>query len=411
MENCSRGIEFESTCRQTLQRLGFERIQVTKRSNDQGADLTAYLGATKYVFQCKNEKRKQGNRPVQEAIAAKAFYAAERCAVISETEFLRSAYALARPNYCLLLTLRALSSAAEQGKAFQDLIQNYEFPDIPFVERDQDLVRRYEELKHKLRHTPRNFDFDPTTRHLIAHKYGGVTNLAKQLGDAPYSRRPSDDEIRKEYRRVRGLLCRVPTLREIAANSNLSRNCFKEYPFTKLQRECGDRPNYERGVSKEALVKAFSKLNDELGRVPTLRDLDERGEYRSSYYRARWGKMDSFLRELGIPQGRFKRRTYDKDELVLMYLLLERVLGIREGDRSLQLNHTILNHLKYRGKVFVSASAFSRRFGTWKRFIDYIGGDSASRVKAWLDRAASACGGKQPNPGEADSPPADAGAA
>jgi hypothetical protein len=95
----------------------------------------------------------------------------------------------------------------------------------------------------------------------------------------------------------------------MAANSKLPRNCFKDYPFTKLQREFGDRPNYESRVPKDNLIEAFNKLNSLLGRIPTLRDLDEKGEYRSSYYRARWGNIDNFLREVGILQGRFKRRA------------------------------------------------------------------------------------------------------
>jgi hypothetical protein len=226
------------------------------------------------------------------------------------------------------------------------------------------------------------------------HKYGGVTNLAKLLGDKPYSRRPSDEEIRQEYKRVKELMCKVPTLRDMAASSKLPRNCFKDYPFTKLQKECGDRPNYERGVSKDALIKAFKKLNSDLGRTPTLRDLDERGEYRSSYYRARWGNIDNFLREIGIPQGRVKRRTYEEDELVLMYLLLERAFRIREGDSGLQVNHTILNHLKYKGNVFISASTFGRRFGTWERFIEYMAGDSASSIRSGLERAADKARGQ-----------------
>lgn len=403
MDNSTKGIEFETTCQKTLQRLGFDRINATKRSNDQGADLIAYLRATKYVFQCKNEKRKQGNGAVQEAIAARTLYKANRCAVISQSEFSRSAYVLARPNYCLLLTLPALSSAAEQGKTFDELVQDYKFPDIPFVEHDQDLIRRYEDIKRKLGHTPRNSDLDPTTRYLIREKYGDLTTLVNQVGDRPYSRRPNDDEIRQEYKRVRELLGKVPTLRHMAANSNLSRNCFQDYPFTKLQRDFGDRPNYERGVTRDTLIEAFKKLNSDLGRTPTLRDLDERGEYRSSYYRARWGNIDKFLEEVGIPQGRFKRRGYKKEDLVLIYLLLERAFGIREGDRNLQLNHTILNHLKYKGKVFISASAFSRRFGgTWERFIEYLGGNSVSRIKSGLEQAVNRYAAKQPDPAEGD---------
>lgn len=405
MDNRARGIEFEAKCRTTLQQLGFDKIEATKSSKDQGADLIATLGPTKYVFQCKNEKRKQGNGAVQEAIAARSLYGASRCAVISQSEFCPSAYVLARPNYCLLLTFQTLSLAAEQGKTFNQLIQGYKFPDIPFVEHDPDLIKRYEDAKHRLGHTPRNSDFDPTTRHLIAHKYGGVTNLAKQLGDKPYSRKPNKDEIRREYRRVRELMVETPTLEDMTANSKLPRNCFKDYPFTKLQREFGDRPNYESGVTKDTLIEAFNRLQSHLGHTPRLHELDEKGEYRSSYYRARWGNIDNFLRELRIPRGQVKRRAYKNNELVLMYFLLEKAFGIKEGDGNLQLSPTILKNLKYEGRAFISASTFSKRFGgSWERFIEYIRADSASGIKSGLEQFVNARAAKQADPPAGDQP-------
>jgi HJR/Mrr/RecB family endonuclease len=56
-DNIPKGMAFEDCCLHLLQRLGFANLQLTKRSNDQGADLVGDLGKTKYVFQCKNHKK------------------------------------------------------------------------------------------------------------------------------------------------------------------------------------------------------------------------------------------------------------------------------------------------------------------------------------------------------------------
>ena len=101
-DNIIKGTEFEDQCFNDLERLGFKDLRLTKRGNDQGADIIGKYGGTTYVFQCKKHKKKQGNKSVQESIAAKTYYKASRCGVISESGFTKSAIQLARPNYCLL---------------------------------------------------------------------------------------------------------------------------------------------------------------------------------------------------------------------------------------------------------------------------------------------------------------------
>ncbi|MGQ3684598.1 MAG: homing endonuclease associated repeat-containing protein [Candidatus Loosdrechtia sp.] len=362
-DNIGKGTEFENICLSTLKRLGFEELQLTKRVNDQGADWVGSFEGTRYLFQCKKHKKKQGNRAIQEAIAAKTYYKASRCAVISESGYTKSAYQLARPNYCLLLMPLEITEAVNSQKTFAELIKNYTFPVNSPIEHDYDLIKRYEQIKAQIGHTPRNKDLDPTTRYRIKKKYGSLSSLIRQLSDSPFTRRPSNEEIRKEYKRVKQAIGKTPTLANMQKQSNFSRNCFSSYPFTKLQEECGDAPNIQRGVSKEDLISAFDRLRRELGRIPSIKDLDEKGVYRSSYYRTRWGNIDTFLKDLGIPQREFKQRQYDERELILIYLLLKKAFEIRNDDDSLTLNHTVLENLKYKGKVFVSPGIFSSRFG------------------------------------------------
>jgi len=138
--NIIKGTEFEKRCLYLLRLLGFENLQLTKRGNDQGADLIGKYGGTTYVFQCKKHKKKQGNKSVQEAIAAKTYYQASRCAVISESGYTKSAFQLAHPNYCLLFTAEEFAKAVNSNKTFSHLIKDFTFPEHFPVEHDYDVI-------------------------------------------------------------------------------------------------------------------------------------------------------------------------------------------------------------------------------------------------------------------------------
>lgn len=374
-QQVAKGLAFERRCSSLLQELGLADCRPTSQGGtDQGADLLATYGDSRYLFQCKDHLKPQGNRAIQEAVAAKAVYSVTRCGVISSSGYTDSAVRLARSNYCLLFTAAELETAVADGGQFMDLIRAYEFPTYTRAQdHHYDLIKKYEEVKARLGHTPRNSDFDKSTIYQIRKTYGNLTNLVQQLGDTPFTTRPSNQEIESEYRRVKAVVGKVPTLADMAKHSSLSRNCFASYPFTRLQRECGDRPHVERGVHREDLVAAFLELQGHLGRTPTLRELDENGKYRVSYYRRRWGNFDDFLKELRVPTRQVKqRRRYHRTELILVYLLLEKSLAIRQDDADFSLNHTVLEKLKYEGRTFLSPSTFSRRFGSWEAFLNAV---------------------------------------
>lgn len=367
-DSTTRGRSFERICLDLLGRLGFENCRETAPSNDQGADILGDYDGDSYLFQCKDHRRTVGNKAVQEAVTAKAFYRAAKCGVISRGSYTKSASALARVNYCLLFIESDLQAVADSGESFDKLLTGYQPPASTPVEHDYDVIRLYQETKVKCGHTPRNKDFDASTRYRIKKAYGNLSNLIESVGDSPYSRRPSDDDIVGEYKRVREIVGRVPTLEDMATHSSFSRNCFASFPFTKLQRRCGDRPYVERGVGKQELIDAYHELRRRLGRNPSMTELDERGKYRASYYRTRWGNMDGFRREIGIPKGELGQRSYKTRELVALFLLLEAASAIRADTEGFQLGYTGLERIRWADDIFVSPTTISRRFESWDSF-------------------------------------------
>lgn len=80
------GIQFEQECIKRLKLLGFENVMGTP-INDYGADIVAFYNNDKYIFQCKYHQRKQGVSSIQEVLAAKLYYDAHKCVVISHIGF------------------------------------------------------------------------------------------------------------------------------------------------------------------------------------------------------------------------------------------------------------------------------------------------------------------------------------
>jgi HJR/Mrr/RecB family endonuclease len=92
-----RGIEFEEVCAEIFRRNGF-KVATTKSSGDQGADLVLEGRKERAVVQTKRYKGKVGNWAVQEVLAAKGFYAAQRALVVTNSSYSNSARELAAAN-------------------------------------------------------------------------------------------------------------------------------------------------------------------------------------------------------------------------------------------------------------------------------------------------------------------------
>lgn len=90
------GLEFESFCAELLRHLGYENVDVTKASGDQGIDVLASKGKTRYGIQCKRQTSSVSNKAVQEAFTGRTFYNCNRAVVMTNNYFTDSAVDLAR---------------------------------------------------------------------------------------------------------------------------------------------------------------------------------------------------------------------------------------------------------------------------------------------------------------------------
>jgi hypothetical protein len=134
---------------------------------------------------------------------------------------------------------------------------------------------------------------------------------AKELASfqAGIRKRYSDEQILAELRASADRLKRSPTMREFAADKKTTvhpQTVIEHFgSWNEAKRAAGLVPR--RFATREELVGVLRELGEELGRIPTARDLDEhRGSVPSkSLYWHTFGSLSSALREAGfdVPVG------------------------------------------------------------------------------------------------------------
>jgi hypothetical protein len=137
----------------------------------------------------------------------------------------------------------------------------------------------------------------------------GIDEQALAEFRAGLRRRYTDDEILAELRASAERLGRSPTMREFAADDEAAvhpQTVIEHFgTWNAAKRAAGLRPR--RYISREELVGQLRELGEELGRTPTVRDIEERrGRMASkSLIWHTFGSLAAALKEAGfdVPVG------------------------------------------------------------------------------------------------------------
>lgn len=117
IHNVISGDDFEKFLKELFLRLGYH-VALTQQTRDQGADLIIEKELVKIVVQAKFYGSTVGNKAVQEVIAAKSYYDADSCMVVTNNTFTSSAYELAKANKVRLVDGDELNSMIEIANLF-----------------------------------------------------------------------------------------------------------------------------------------------------------------------------------------------------------------------------------------------------------------------------------------------------
>jgi hypothetical protein len=140
----------------------------------------------------------------------------------------------------------------------------------------------------------------------------GIERKALEAFQAGIRKRYSDEQILAELSACAERLGRSPTMREFAADpeTNVHPQTVIEHfgSWNKAKRKAGLVPR--RFATREELLDQLRELGEELGRIPTARDIEEhRGRMPSkSLYWHTFGSLANALREAGfdVPVGEEK---------------------------------------------------------------------------------------------------------
>ena len=102
------GVQFEEFLCEYFNGQGYQ-CSTTKASGDQGNDLIAKKGELTIAIQAKCYSGIVGNHAVMEAVAGMKYYSANRCMVITNSTFSKSAVELAKANGVILWDRQVLT--------------------------------------------------------------------------------------------------------------------------------------------------------------------------------------------------------------------------------------------------------------------------------------------------------------
>jgi hypothetical protein len=179
-------------------------------------------------------------------------------------------------------------------------------------------------------------------------------------------KRYSDEQILAELRACAERLKRSPTMREFAADRKTSvhpQTVIEHFgSWNEAKRAAGLVPR--RFATREELVGVLRDLGEELGRIPTARDLDEhRGSVPSkSLYWHTFGSLSSALREAGfdVPVGE-ERLERAVDQGVALARRLKRLPKFADWAEARKRDDSLLTEWQvYR--------MFDARRGAWSTF-------------------------------------------
>ena len=101
------GFEFEQLIGELFRKAGF-KVNVTKKSGDQGADLIVEKDGVSTAIQTKKYAGSVGNTAVQEIVAAMKYYDCDKSMVITTGKFTKGAFELASRNGVRLIDKKGL---------------------------------------------------------------------------------------------------------------------------------------------------------------------------------------------------------------------------------------------------------------------------------------------------------------
>lgn len=361
------GIEFEKLVKEFLENVGFSNLETTKASGDFGVDVIGILDSQKYVIQAKRYSRPVNLKSVQEVYAGMKYYDAHYCMVVSNNIFTEAAIELAKKCNCKLIDrndiIKWLNKDFSSSQMFLDFLEEKKLKKFKIP--SEELIQEYHSLKENIGKQPTISDIDAKSKlsSSVYRKRWGTWNLFLKAINEPIiqNKTITIKEFQDNYKDVKEKIGKTPTTKDM--------NILGEYSISAYERKFGtwnkflegidQKPNKKHKISKDDFIKEFFRAKSLLGHIPTTLEMSKYGNIAPNSYKRLWGSWSNFLRDEG---EKYQKRNIPEADLVRAYLKLKKQL------KKDSLTQKDMNEL---GDF--SSSVYERRFGSWNKFLKYIG--------------------------------------
>lgn len=172
----------------------------------------------------------------------------------------------------------------------------------------EDLLDELRRLADEIGRTPIQQDmnergeYSPETYRI---RFGTWTKALEMIGHTPTNvgRHITSEQLLKEIRRVGEELNKVPSRRDLDQRGRYSASTYERRygSWSEAVEQAGYEPRASDGkIPTEELIEELQRLDAELGKTPRQQDMDEYGEYSSDTYANRFGSWNAAIEAAGL---------------------------------------------------------------------------------------------------------------
>ena len=361
-------VDFELIIKDYLENiLGFTNVTTTPAKGDYGADLFGIMEMETFAIQIKFYSAPVNLKAIQEVYSAMTHFVKDRCMVVTNSTFTESAINLANTTKCILI------DGNDLNKMYSEKIQSFD-KQIDYLKQNklrsfritnEQLIKAYFELKEKLGKQPTiddvnsNGNFSAST---YRKRWGRWNLFLKDINEKSLVNRDiNKNDLIINFQTVKNKIDKTPTTEDMNKFGEYSISTYEKYfgGWNKFLETQNIAPKKHK-IPKEDFISEFKRIKSLIKKVPTRAEFDKHSNISSSSFKTIWGSWNAFLKDQGEQANH--REDITNEELISEYNKLKNYLG-KSSLRQVDMNE----------KGRFSSSTYERRFGSWNKFLKYLG--------------------------------------
>lgn len=171
---------------------------------------------------------------------------------------------------------------------------------------EEEMIKDIRRLEEKLGRTPTTRDVHEQGQYGVNSYYrtfGSWNDAIEKAELQPNSHyNISKEELIEDIKRTSEEFEKVVTKEEYRKRGEFGPDvCSKKFgSWNKALRKAGYEPVMEKGIEKDKLISEIIRLAEEIGKKPTSKDMEDKGEYSLKAYTTHFGYWNDALEEAGF---------------------------------------------------------------------------------------------------------------